>query len=84
MILSVRYIISEEFMKIKSYFPLCYAIFLLFIAITYSIMGYISIKNGFYFMIFVLLIIAISIISSINLYDDKIIILQLYEIINLT
>ena len=68
-------------MKIKSYFPLAYAVFLSFIAITYSIMGYFFVKNGFYFMLIVLLIIAISNVSSINLYDDKIIILQLYQII---
>ena len=70
-------------MKIQSYFPRFYAIFLLVIAVVYSIMAYIFIKNGFYIIIFVLLIIAICNISFMNLYDDKVVIIQFYQSITI-
>ena len=68
-------------MKIKSYLPRFYAIFLILIAIAYSILGYILINEGLYFGLIVLLLIAIAYINCISLYDDKIVILQFYEII---
>ena len=70
-------------MKIQSYFPRFYAIFLLVIAVVYSIMAYIFIKNGFYIIILILLIIAICNISFMNLYNDKVVILQLYQLITI-
>lgn len=70
-------------MKIRSYFPRFYALFLIIIAVTYSIVAYFFIKYDFYIAVFVLLIIAICYINSVILYDDRIVILQFYQLIRI-
>lgn len=69
-------------MKIRTYFPRFYFVFLFVLAVVYTILAYVFLKMGIYPGIFIPLLVFIFIcyISWIHLYDDGIFIFQFYQI----
>ena len=71
---------TKENMKVKSYFPRFYFIFLSVITVLYCGFSYILIKNGIYFGPLLLVIIFSCYINIINLYEDRVTIIEFYKI----
>lgn len=75
-------ITSGGIMKIRTYFPRFYFVFLFVLAVVYAIFAYVFTKIGIFPEIFIplLVIIFLAYLSWVHLYDDHIFIIQFYQI----
>lgn len=71
---------TKEIMKIKRYFPRFYFVFLFVITVVYCGFSYVLIKNGIYLGPLLLVIIFTCYINCINLYEDRVTIIEFYKI----